>query len=296
MVNKLRNRGFDIFVHVVITLISAVMLYPFLYILAVSLSSTPEIIAGHVFILPRGFTILTYEYFLRLPTIARGYLNSTLYTTVGTLISLSLTVLCAYPLSKRWLWGRSFFAFFVILTMFVNGGLIPTFLTVKMLGMYNTIWALVLPGALNTFLLLITLTYFRSLPVELEEAAHIDGAGEFAVLTRVVLPLSRPILATLCVYYGVGYWNSWFPAAIYLKSSLQYPIQLILRNMMMVGAVAIPQQEMTSTFGSSLNSGVINIQALNYALTVAVILPIIFIYPFVQRYFVKGVLLGSIKG
>ena len=272
-----------------IVIICAVMIYPFIYMVSVSFSDYEFV--SDVRLLPKGFNTDAYQYIFQLSDVQRGYFNSFLYTIVGVAISMFLTTLLAYPLSKKWLPGRSFFAVLVLITMYFGGGLIPTYLLVTGLGMRNTIWAIVLPGALNTYNMIVMRSYFTSsIPAEIEESCEIDGANQFQTLTKIYLPLSKPILATITLFYLVVAWNAWFPASIYLDDKAMYPIQLILRN-------AMTTNIFLSNPGAALGQlGQVNYMSLNYALTIAVILPVLIIYPFCQKYFVKGVMVGSLKG
>ncbi|MBM7564280.1 carbohydrate ABC transporter permease [Paenibacillus sacheonensis] len=291
---RVRAEAFDWIVRVLVLLISAAMLYPFLYILAVSLSASDEIHGMNITVYPKGLNFDVYHYIFRLPQIYRAYFNSILYTTIGTVLSIAMTMLCAYPLSKPWLYGKGSIVMFIVVTMFVSGGTIPMFILVKMLHMYDSMWALIVPGLMNTFYMFIALAFFKGIPLDLEEASYIDGAGDANIFTRVFLPLAKPITATLSLFYAVGYWNSWFPAAIFLIDKDKYPIQLLLRNMMV--GVAKGQLSVSVVLGETSAAGAINLQSLNYALVVAVILPIILLYPFVQKYFIKGAMIGSLKG
>lgn len=272
-----------------IVIICAVMIYPFIYMVSVSFSDYEFV--SDVRLLPKGFNTDAYQYIFQLSDVQRGYFNSFLYTIVGVAISMFLTTLLAYPLSKKWLPGRSFFAVLVLITMYFGGGLIPTYLLVTGLGMRNTIWAIVLPGALNTYNMIVMRSYFTSsIPAEIEESCEIDGANQFQTLAKIYLPLSKPILATITLFYLVVAWNAWFPASIYLDDKTMYPIQLILRN-------AMTTNIFLSNPGAALGQlGQVNYMSLNYALTIAVILPVLIIYPFCQKYFVKGVMVGSLKG
>lgn len=293
---RLRNREdllFDLVITAAIVLICVAMVYPFLYTISVSLSHYKQV--QYVTFFPRGFTTAAYRFIFAQPNIQRGYANTFLYTTLGVTISMALTTLCAYPLSKKWLPGRAGFSVLILITMYFGGGLIPIYLLVNLLGLYNTLWALIIPGALGSWNMIVMRTYFQtSIPVELEESSFIDGANEFTILSRIYLPLSKPILATLSLFYFVGIWNSWFPASIYLSDKDKYPIQLILRNAMItLGSSNLGAD--SATLGKLVGEE-IDYQSLNNALTIAVVLPIIFIYPFCQRYFIKGIMIGSIKG
>ena len=302
LVNRLyknaTERVFEILVYTFLIFISLIMLYPFLYMLAVSLSSTKDMAA--VTFYPRGLHFFFYKFVFSLPSVRTGYINSVLYTSVGTLISLFLTTCCAYPLSKKWLPGRKIITVFIVITMYFNGGLIPYFIIVKRLGLYNNMGAIVIPGAMVTIYMIVMVTFFRGIPVELEESCYVDGANELVILSKIFLPLSKPIIATLALFYSVLQWNSWFGAAIFLNDKTKYPIQLVLRNAMISlssgsGGGGLDRGEMAALL-KVMNLENTDVYALNYALTIAVVLPIIFIYPFLQKYFIKGVMIGSLKG
>ena len=223
----------------------------------------------------------------------RGYLNTFIYTTVGTSINLLLTTMGAYALSRKNLYGRNVITAILIFTMFFSGGMIPTYLVVKSLHMLNTIWAMVIPGAISVYNLIIMRTFFQtSIPDELEEAAHIDGCSNIQTLIRIVLPLSTPILAVMVLFYAVSHWNTFFDGLIYLTDRNKFPLQLILREILIQNRVA----DMDSTLEESLIQQAIAVEGLKYALVVVANLPVLIMYPFVQKYFVKGVMIGSLKG
>ncbi len=292
-----KTRGeivFDVIIIISMILISFLMIYPFIYMISVSVSDY-KLVSDVVF-LPKGFTLSAYRVVFSLKNIQRGYLNSAIYTIGGVMISMCLTTLAAYPLSKKWLPGRAFFAALTIITMYFGGGLIPVYLLVNSLGMIDSVWAILIPGAMNTYYMIVMRTYFtNSIPGEIEESCQIDGATQLQTLFYIFLPLSKPILATLTLFYGVIAWNSWFSASIYLNTESLYPIQLILRNAMATNGSAFlgGSAAQIAEIGRDTR---INYMSLNYALTIAVIAPIMVIYPFCQKYFVKGVMVGSLKG
>lgn len=263
--------------------------YPLYYIAIVSLSDGNAVLRQEVGFSPVGFTLEAYELVMMTATIPRSLLNSILYTAVGTLINLSFTALCAYPLARPYFSGRRLFTWMVTVTMFFSGGLIPLYLLVMKLGWLNTIWALVLPAAISPWNMFIMRTYFQGIPEELYEAAIIDGANDLQILVKIVLPLAKPIMATLLLFYAVGHWNSFFDALIYLDEKSKYPVQLIMRGIVLQG-----QFEQTNVLGAA-DCGVIG-KTLKYATIMVATLPILAVYPFVQRYFVKGVMIGAIKG
>jgi putative aldouronate transport system permease protein len=267
-----------------------ITLYPFIYMLAVSTSSSIYVLRGEVSFYPRGFNFEVYKVVFLDKNIFNAYLNTVLYTAVGTVISLSITCAGAYSLSKnRMIWSR-YFSIMILLTMFFSGGLIPTYITVKNLGMRNTMWAVIIPGAVSTWNFLIMRTLFRQFPVEIEESGRLDGLTDLGVFLRLVLPLSTAVLATIGLFYAVGIWNSYFGPMIYLNDTRKFPLQLILRNILMVGL-----NNNSNTVGASGDSVVVD-ESIKYATIIVSIVPIIAVYPFIQRYFVKGVMVGSLKG
>ena len=279
---------FEVFNVTLMIVLAALTLYPIINQLAVSLSSNTGILTGDITIFPKGFSLGTYKGLLGEAKFWINYKNTIIYTVVGTAISLFMTTICAYALSKKRLVGRTVLLRLIVFTMFFGGGLIPYYNLIKNLNMLDTIWALVLPGAIAPYNILLMKTYFEGLPDELEEAASIDGLSQFGYFWRMALPLSKPILATMTLFMSVSYWNDWFSALIYMNDGSKYPVTLYLRNIMM-GATMTGQTIDASTV-QSIPEGV---QA---ASMILVIIPILCVYPFVQKHFVKGVMIGSIKG
>lgn len=286
---------FDCVNVMLIAVIALIMLYPFLYIISVSI--TPFEKVPYVKLWPLGVSLDVYKYVFALPSVQSGYLNSVFYTVVGTLFSLTLTICTAYPLSKGWLPFRKGIVVFIIITMYFGGGLIPLFLVINRYGLYNSRMAILVTSGISTWNVMVMNSFFKSLPREMEEASYVDGANEITILLKIILPLSKPILATIALFYAVGQWNSWFNAYIFLDDKGKYPIQLVLRNLMTTASSTLDPGDVSiaakAVGGQAKN---INTTSLNYALTVAVVAPILFIYPFVQKYFVKGVMVGSLKG
>ncbi|MFI7062105.1 carbohydrate ABC transporter permease [Kribbella sp. NPDC050124] len=282
-------RVFQVFNVAILLLVVVLTLYPFLNIVAQSFSSESAISAGKVNLFPVGFDTSTYQVVMNDAMFWRNYGNTVLYTVVATAISLVLTTCMAYVLSKKHLRGRTFIIGFVVFTMFFNGGLIPNYVLVSQLGMKNTLWAVVLPNAISVFNLLVMKAFFENMPPELEEAAMIDGLTTFGILLRIVLPLSKAILATMMLFYAVANWNAWFGAFLYLDDKSLFPVTIYLRNMI-AGATSGTSAGAT---GDDLTQIAASIKAVTMVLTV---LPILCVYPFVQRYFVTGVMLGSVKG
>jgi putative aldouronate transport system permease protein len=279
-------------VYLILTIVLLIVLYPLVYIISSSFSSPLAVSSGRVWLWPVDFSLRGYQVTLGNPQIITGYANSLFYAFFGTLISVTLTVLLAYPLSRRTFYGRNILMVFLVFTMLFSGGLIPTYLVVKNLGLLNTRWALLIPQAIAVWQVIITRTFFQaSIPEELVEASQLDGCSDLRFLWLVVLPLSKPIIAVLVLMYAVSQWNSYFDALIYLKSPELYPLQLVLRSILILN---------TTTSGSMEASAMVERQQLadllKYSLIVVASLPVLIIYPFVQRYFVKGMLIGAVKG
>ncbi|MFI6236888.1 carbohydrate ABC transporter permease [Micromonospora sp. NPDC050784] len=285
------SRGYRIFrvVNTVVLLgVVVVTLYPFLNIVARSLSEEAYIIAGKVTIVPRGFDLTAYKLLMSDAMFWTNYRNTVVYTVVATLISIVLTTCYAYVLSKPQLKGRPFLIGVALFTMFFSGGLIPNYVLVTSLGMKNTIWAVVIPNAISVFNLLVMKAFFESLPSELEEAAAVDGLNTYGTLLRIVLPLSKAIIATMVLFYAVSFWNSWFTAFLYIDQQDLLPVTVYLRNLI-VGA--------TSAESAAADADKVQAAATLQAVTIVLTtLPILAVYPFVQRYFVRGVMLGAVKG
>lgn len=289
----LPTRGYRVFTGVNVAVLIGVVvltLFPFINILARSFSSEGYIRTGQVSVIPRGFNITTYRVVLTDHVFWTSYGNTVWYTLWATVIAMVLTTCYAYVLSKKHLKGRALLVGIAIFTMFFNGGLIPNYVLINSLGMRNTIWAIVLPNAISVFNLLVMKSFFESLPTELEEAASVDGLGTYGILIRIVLPLSKAVLATMILFYAVMFWNSWFPAFLYFDRADLFPVTIYLRNLI---AGASSAQTSGANAASDLTQISANIKAVTMVLTV---LPILCVYPFIQRYFVSGVMLGSVKG
>lgn len=281
-------RVFQVINTIIMILIVIVTLYPFLYLVAQSFSSDVAVSSGRVTIFPIDFSIETYKYILRDDSFFKFYGNTIFYSVVGTAISVFGTAILAYPLSKPRLRMNKFFTPLVVFTMYFTGGMIPNYILVtQWLGLSDSVWAIVLPGAISTFNLLLMKSFFTGLPEELEEAASIDGMGVYGIFVKIILPLSKPILATMTLFYLVGMWNEWFGPFLYLESRNKWPIALWVRQLV-EGA---NQVDVGSTAEAS------SVQAtLKSATMVLTSLPIICVYPFVQKYFVQGMTMGAVKG
>jgi putative aldouronate transport system permease protein len=259
-------------------------------VLAQSLSDEKYIYLGEVTFLPKGFTLQTYDIVMGEKYFWIGYRNTIIYTLSGTLLSLFLTTILAYALSKKYLKGRTIFLGLAVFTMFFHGGLIPNYILVKSLGLKNSIWAVILPGAISTYNMLVMKTFFEQIPSELEEAAIMDGASTYKTLFSIILPLSKPILATMFLFYAVGAWNNWFGPFLYLENKDLHPITLYLRNI-----IAGTQQTVVNSGSNSEDIGQIA-ATIKSAVIILTSLPIILVYPFLQKHFIKGVMIGAIKG
>lgn len=285
------ERLFNAIIYAVAAVIIVIVLYPLLFVVSASVSDPSRVLSGEMWLLPKGFTLDAYTNILQDERIWQGYRNTIIYAVVGTAINIVMTVLAAYPLSRPDLPGRKALMLIITLTLFFGGGLIPTYLLVKELGMVNTMWSLVVPGAISTYNLIVMRTYFQSsIPWELQEAAHIDGCSNWRLLFSIILPLSKPILAVMVLFYAVGHWNSFFNALIYIRDEELYPLQLILREILMISQ----SDAIDSSVG--LEDKILLAESIKYAVIIVSSLPVWIMYPFVQRHFVKGVMIGSIKG
>ena len=288
-----RTRGEKIFgvVNVIVLLLAvAITLYPFINVVAQSLSSEKYIDFGVVTVWPRGWNFGTYKLVASDPQFWIDYRNTIVYTVVSTVVSMVLSTMFAYAISRKDLKGRGFFIGMALVTMLYSGGLIPTYVLVNHMHLTNTIWAIALPNAISVFNVLVMKSFFENMPRELEEAAAIDGLGTYGTLLRVVLPLSKAVLATMILFYAVANWNSWFPAFLYMDHSNLMPVTVYLRNLI---AGATGAQDAGASADGNLTQAAANIKSVTMVLTV---LPILCVYPFIQRYFVSGVMLGSVKG
>lgn len=292
--------AFDLIVIILLGFVFIVCFFPIMHIFSVSISHPQEVQKG-ISILPRGITLFAYQYMLNSDYMLGSFINSIKYTSFGVAISLMMTVMAAYPLSKKRLVGYRTLNFMIVLTYYFNGGLIPTYLLVSSLKLRNTMWALILPGAIMAFNFIVMRTFFADLPNELEESAKIDGAGTLGILLRIVIPLSKPILAAVGIFCGVMYWNDYFHAIIYLDVYNKYPVTVILKEVVMGTLLSDKMLSdnnaiMNDVIKGSREDLVSYSQSFKYALIFISIMPILIAYPFVQRYFVKGMMVGAIKG
>lgn len=287
------DRAFYITVRVFLGFFALIVLYPLIYIFSCSISTPESVMSGEVVVFPGDFSLAGYKAVFRTNGILLGFRNSVFYTVVGTLINVVMTVICAYPLSRKDLPGQRVFMKLFTFTMIFSGGMIPTYLLIRDLHMLNTVWAILIPGAMGVYNMIITRTYFmNSIPSELLEAAKLDGCDDVSYLKRVALPLSKPILAVITLFYAVGHWNSYFSAFLYLSDQKLYPLQIYLRDILISNK--INQDTMMDGIGDAPVFGLE--YTLKYSLIVVAVVPMLVIYPFVQKHFVKGVMIGAIKG
>ncbi len=290
------DRVFDAVNLTIIVLVTLSVLYPLVYVVSTSFSSASAVISKEVWLWPVNPTIVSYKAMFEHKLLTRGYLNSFFYMTAGTAINLFVLILAAYPLSRRDLPGRGFFTFLFVFTMFFSGGMIPSYLLVRNLHMTDTRWALIIPGALSVYNMVIARTYFeKNVPLELLEASQMDGCNDLRFLWQVVLPVSTPIIAVMALLHAVTHWNSFFNALLYISRTELYPLQLVLRDILFLSQ--LPQAVLDTMMDSEKLSEAITVQELmKYSVIVASSLPVLLIYPFVQKYFVRGILIGSLKG
>lgn len=283
-------RAFQVVNAIILTGVVVVTLYPFINIVARSMSDQASIISGEVNLLPKGFNLTSYEHVMSDPMFWRNYRNTVFYTAVATGVALILTTTYAYVLSKRHLKGRTFLVAIAVFTMFFNGGLIPNYVLVTSLGLKNSVWAIALPNAISVFNLLVMKAFFESLPPDLEEAAAVDGLNTYGTLLRIVLPLSKAIVATMVLFYAVSFWNSWFSAFLYMDRQELFPVTVYLRNLIAGSTGAEFAGAIAETDEAQVDA---TIKSVTIVLTT---LPILTVYPFIQRYFVSGIMLGAVKG
>jgi putative aldouronate transport system permease protein len=277
----------DIVIYAFLVLLSLTTVLPFMQLITISLSTTADINSFGFHIFPKHFYIEGYKMLLAFPLIWSGYINTIVRVVVGTSLSVLLTVFGAYALSKKYLPNRNFWTGFIVFTMYFSGGLIPGYLLVKGMGLRNTLFALVLPGAVSAYNMIITRNFFMNLPESLEESARIDGANDVYILFKIIIPISKAILATITLWYGIGQWNAWFDCMLYMDNQKNFVLQLVLRDLLLTG------QQVDSSGQLDFEMSPDNMKM---AAVVVATVPILCTYPFFQKYFVKGVMIGSLKG
>lgn len=295
--NRIKQRWednlFDVFATAILIIALALVAYPLIYVVSASFSSASAVMSGRVVLWPVEPSLLAYQQVLKNAQIMSGYKNSLIYMVLGTGLNLVLTMLCAFCLSRKDFYGRGVVSSLLIFTMFFNGGLIPNYLLMNSLGIMNTIWVMVLPGAMSAWYVILTRSFLQSsIPEDLYESASLDGCSVFGMMLRITVPLSGPILAVIGLYCAVGIWNSYFDAFIYLTKKELYPLQIVLRNVLILNSIdpAMLQDVREIARKQGLT------QLLKYAIIVVASAPLLILYPFVQRFFVKGIMIGSLKG
>lgn len=288
---SLSSKMLDAVTHLTMVLVVVATLFPFVHIVAISFSDPKDIVTGSVGLWPVHFDLISYKMIFSNMLIPRSFVNSVIITLLGTAINMVMTTVTAYALAKRDLPFRPTILKLFMFTMFFSGGLVPRFLVVNSLGMYDTFWALTVPAAINTYFLIIMLSFFKNFPKEIEESARIDGCNEFQILIRIVVPLSMAAVATISLFYAVQHWNSYFQAMLFLDTNAKYPLQLVLRQIVLLSHV---QDLLQGTYIDSPTQ--VNSESLKYGTLVISILPMLILYPFIQKYFVRGVMIGSLKG
>ena len=285
---------FETVVVILLALLTFTIIYPLYFVVIASFSDAKAVVGGRVIFLPTDVTLANYAECFKNDDLMLGYKNSFLLLIIGTAIYLFLTILCAYPLSRRDLWGRNGIMMYCTIPMFFSGGLIPTYLLVsKTLGLNNSWWAVIFVGGVSTYNMIIMRTFFMSsIPFELQEAAEIDGCSPFRTLISIILPLSIPVICVIGLYYGVGIWNSYFTALIYLSDKNKWPLQLFLRQILVNATLSA----VDGGDSSDMARRAMRAETIKYAVCVLASIPMLVIYPFIQRYFVKGVMIGSVKG
>lgn len=292
--NKIKTSPADqavqVLIYLFVGLCGVITLLPFLYVIAGSFATEKELTERAFFIIPQTMSINAYKYIVQTGEIFRGLRNSLYLTIFGTTVNMIFTTTFAYPLSKHHFKGRNLILNLVIVTMLFSGGMIPTFLVVKNLGLYNSFWALILLGAISPFNMIIVKNFFQEIPAELEEAGIIDGCSDLQIFLRIILPLSKPVIASIALFYAVGHWNDYFNAMIYLSDSAKETVQIVLRRIVLLaGGINAEIMDYAAL-------GVPPDKAVKMAATVVATVPILIVYPFVQKYFTKGVMVGAVKG
>lgn len=286
---------FEIFNTALMVLILAVIIYPLWFVVIASFSDSAMVTGGEVWLWPKGFHLDAYRRVFANSRLMTGYRNTILYTFVGTLFNLIGTVALAYPLSRRDFAGRNVIMMILTVTMFFNGGLVPTYLIYKQIHIVNTFWVMVIPGLVSVYNTILVRTFFQGLPYELQEAAMIDGCSNMRILLQIILPLSKPILAVMVIFYGVGHWNAYFDALVYITKDELKPLALVLRDILITATESASGRDNAGAASSQAEQRK-TAEAMKYAVIIVSTVPVLCLYPFMQKHFSKGVMLGAIKG
>jgi len=284
------ERVFGVFNVIVLAVVALLCLYPFVYTVSISLSTAAEASRDGLHLYPREISFTSYQMVLTNPNIVTGYINSIVRTVLGTLLTVTASCIAAYPLARREMPHRALITFIIVFTMLFGGGMVPGYLLIKHLGFINTIWALVVPGMLSAFNIIIVKNFFQSLPESLVESARMDGAGEWRILFQIYIPLSKPVLATVALWSAVGHWNAWFDALLFITDDSKQVLQTFLQRIVIESGTQMMELGITDTSVLQFTG-----ETIKAATIIVTILPIICVYPFVQKYFVKGIMLGGVK-
>jgi putative aldouronate transport system permease protein len=284
------NFIFFVFLYGFMVVVCFMMVYPFLYLVSQSFGAS---VTMGLSLIPASPTLSAYDRVFRNPHVYTGFRNTIFRVILGTALTMFCTIATAYPLSKKYFPNRSFWTSLLVFTMFFSGGLIPSYLLIRSLGIYNTVWAMVLPGLISTYNMIIMRNFFMNIPVELEESARMDGANDLLILARIIVPVSGPIIATVALWTIVGHWNAWFDCMIYISSTEKQVLQLILRRIVLEGTTQLME---LANYAADMDTGQVNTDAVKAATIMVATVPILLVYPFLQKYFVKGIMIGSLKG
>lgn len=294
------NNFFQLCVTVILVLFFCIELYPIIYVISASFSDPDVVTGGQLVLLPKGFTLEGYQYVMKSQDLWIGYANTIFYTVVGTLINLAVTLPCAYAMSRKDMVGRNQFMIYFMITMYIGGGMIPSYLNIKSFGLINTRTVMVIGGAMSVYNMIVARTFFASsIPGELTEAAKIDGCSDFGIFGKIVMPISKAIVAVMVLYYGVGHWNAYFSAMIYLDDRKKYPLQMFLREILLQSKslnMEIDYTTMTREEILRIQEAAKSANLVKYCVIIVATLPMMIIYPRLQKFFEKGVMIGSIKG
>ncbi|MBM7585952.1 putative aldouronate transport system permease protein [Bacillus pakistanensis] len=287
------DKVFSFFNYFLLVIVALLVIYPLVFVLSASVSNPAQVLRGDMWLIPKGFNLDAYIKVFNNEDVINGFINTIKYTTFGTAINVVLTIMAAYPLSRKDFYGRNLIMGVFVFTIFFSGGLIPTYLLIKDLQMLDTFWVMVIPNAVAVWNIIIMRTFFQTtIPDELRESAMIDGCGNIRILLKIVLPLSMPVIAVMVLFYAVGHWNSYFQALIYLQDREKFPLQLILREIL----IQSQTDDMIQATSESFAKQQLAVEGLKYAVLIISTIPMLILYPFLQRFFVKGFMIGSIKG
>lgn len=286
---------FDIAIYMIAGFAALITIWPFIYVLSMSLSDPAEVVKQSIWLLPKGFTLEAYKKVVNYPDIWQSYRNTIFYTVTGTILNCLMSSLGAYPLTRKGLYGRKLLVYYLIIPMYFSGGLIPGFILINKLGLYNNFLVMIIPGMVSIWNIILMRTYFSTLPDSLFESAIVDGANDLQILFKMYLPLSKPILAVISIYTAVGIWNSWFAALIYLPNKQLHPLQMFLVNVLIKSSGDVSRIMASAEESEGFLKMQMTAQQIRYSIIIFSSLPIICVYPFLQKYFIKGALLGSLK-